>query len=69
MENTPGIIDSKRPMDLTPGVVPGLLPGKQLRTQGPLIQDAALETLTRQNTDLNLGHVEPGAVRWGEMKT
>ena len=56
-------------MDFRVGLVPAILPGHNFERQGPFIRQTAFETLTREDTQLNFSHIEPGAVRWSGVKT
>src|SRR4051812_34768795 len=49
------------PLDLRSGRVAPLLPAGDLARQGVLMGDAARQALARQDAQLDLSHVEPGA--------
>jgi hypothetical protein len=55
-EDTADIIYGKAPMDFGDSSVTRVFPGDDFQRQRPLIRQAPLETLARENTQLNLVH-------------
>src|SRR3989337_2760771 len=57
-----GIGSSESPIYLACAGIPALLPRADLLMEGRLVGDPSVQTLPTQNTQVDLGHIEPTAV-------
>src|SRR3972149_3954328 len=57
-----GIGSSESPIYLACAGIPALLPRADLLMEGRLVGDPSVQTLPTQNTQFDLGHIEPTAV-------
>jgi hypothetical protein len=60
-----GVCRGELPVDLALIGVGGVLPGGELGVEGVDVGDAAVEALSGQSGEFDLGDVEPGAVAGG----
>src|SRR5687768_16924981 len=63
-----GVLGPELPVDAAAGGVAPRFPGGDLPLQGRPIRDAAVEALAGQDAQLDLGDVEPAAVRRGVVQ-
>src|SRR5258706_3350165 len=67
-ENATSILNRKSPMNFSLSVVTLVFPSDGLKSECPFSGQTPLETLARENAQLNFCHVEPRAVRRGIVK-
>src|SRR6267378_5446185 len=58
----------KRPLDATSSSVAPSLPRRHLGSESGLLRSTAREALALQNTDFDLGHVQPAGMFWRVVK-
>ena len=68
LEFYPGIFSSEAPIHSCLTFVTLILPGFDLLSQGVLIRDATIQTLTAQYAEFNFCHIQPATVLWCVMK-
>src|SRR6266404_455261 len=62
------ILPREAPLDGTPGSVAAFLPGTDLATDRSQVRHASIQALSREDADLDLGHVQPAGVRGRVVK-
>src|ERR1700676_2935368 len=65
---TIGFLPREAPLDGTPGGVAAFLPGADLATDRSQVRHSSIQALSREDADLDLGHVQPAGVRGRVVK-
>jgi len=68
LQFNPSIFGSKLPIALTRESISTVFPSHNFRVQRFFVRDTAIKTLTGQNTQFNLGNIQPTAMRMSVME-
>jgi hypothetical protein len=67
-EFDPGVVRGKAPCDIRSSAVTRCFPRRDFSPHCPNVANAPIQALTRENAQLNLGHVQPAGTLWGAME-